>query len=77
MTPITLPDGVQRVEMRAVKPGDFFTLTPTLQPSEQQVWVMDGYDRATKIYEAHHFTDVKHDHQRGFRERHVYVGFIL
>lgn len=72
-----LPDGVKRVEMRAVKPGDLFTLKPTMLPDENQVWVMDGYDRATKIYEAHHFTDVKHDHPRGFRERKVYVGFIF
>lgn len=77
MKQTTLPDGVKRVEIRALKPGDFFTLKPILQPSERQVWVMDGYDRVTKIYEAHYFDDVKHDHPRGFRERHVYVGFIF
>jgi len=68
---------MRQVNLNQVKPGDFFTLTPHEQPTENQVWVMDGYDRVTRMYEAHKFTDVNHDLACGRKDRKVYVDFIF
>lgn len=68
---------MKQVNLSQVKPGDFFTLTPHEQPTENQVWVMDGYDRVTRMYEAHKFTDVNHGLANGDGNRIVFVGFTF
>ena len=68
---------MKQTELKNVKQGDFFTLVPTDYPTENQVWVMDGYDRVTRLYEAHKFTDVNHDLASARKNRKVYVGFYF
>jgi len=68
---------MNETKLKNVKPGDFFTLTPHEEPTERQVWVMDGYDRSTRQYEAHRFTDVNHGLANGDGNRTVFVGFTF
>ena len=68
---------MKQVKLKQVKQGDYFTLTPHFQPKESQVWVMDGYDRSTRQYDAHKFTDVNHGLANGDGDRKVYVGFYF
>ncbi len=68
---------MKQTELKNLKPGDFFTLTPHFQPKESQVWVMDGYDRSTRQYDAHRFSDVNHSLSNGNGKRKVYVDFYF
>ena len=69
--------GLRLVELRTLKPGDFFTLVPRTEPTERQVWVQGEYDRSTRTYSAYRFTNVNHELANGKGNRKVYVGFTF
>ena len=44
--------------LKDLKKGEFFTRKPIENPKETQVLIRGKYDRASKRYEAIHFSDV-------------------
>lgn len=49
---------MKAIELRKVKPGEFFTIKELPEPKDNQVWVRDHYDRGSKTYCAHNFADI-------------------
>ena len=45
-------------KLKDVKPGEFFTLKPTPEPKESQVYIRDDYDRSERKYLCRKFSDV-------------------
>ena len=44
--------------IRTLKPGEFFTLRPIENPTENQVYIRGPYDRSARKYECGKFADV-------------------
>ncbi len=44
--------------IRDLKQGDYFTLKPIEEPTMNQVYVREHYDRSTKMFCAHKFSDI-------------------
>lgn len=62
---------MKRIELRKVKPGEFFRLASS---DSAPVWVRGEYDRSERKYECSRFDDVNHwSYFQGSRL--VYVGF--
>ena len=62
--------------VRQLKRGDWFTKKPIAYPAENQVWVRGEYDRETKKYCCHRWSDINDFcTMRGDKE--VYTDFIF
>lgn len=62
--------------IRALKPGEYFTLRPIAEPSETQVYIRGEYDRSARKYDCGKFSDVSYS--RLFAgDKIVYVGFTF
>ena len=67
---------MEQIELRALKSGEYFTLTEIEEPKESQVWIKGAYDRSTKTFGCSRFSDVCNE--RFFKaSRMVYVGFTF
>ena len=44
--------------LKDIKKGEFFTLKAITEPNENQVYVKGDYDRTTKTYSCHKFSDI-------------------
>ena len=49
---------MKETTIKQLKPGDFFTLKPIEEPTENRVYVRDEYDRTEKRYYCYKFSDV-------------------
>jgi hypothetical protein len=49
------------IELRKVKQGQMFTLKPLPEPREEQVWIRNHYDRASKTYSVSNYADVNRE----------------
>ena len=45
-------------KVKDLKKGDFFTLKPISEPTENQVYIRDEYARDVKKYTAYKYSDV-------------------
>lgn len=62
--------------IRALKPGEYFTLRPIAEPSEAQVYIRGEYDRSARKYDCGKFSDVSYS--RLFAgDKIVYTGFTF
>lgn len=67
---------MKAVKLSTLKKGDFFTLKPIEEPSINQVYVRDDYDRSLKKYDSHKFTNVSSSYFfKG--DKLVYVDFYF
>ena len=62
--------------LKDIKVGEYFTLKAIEEPTENQVWVKDSFDRSTKKYDVYKFADVNHFSQKKGTTK-VYVGFTF
>ena len=46
------------MKIKELKKGEFFTLKPTNEPKENQVFIRGDYDRSIKKYECTRFSDI-------------------
>ena len=64
------------IQSAKLKVGDFFTNTTVKEVKESNVWVYDGYNRSTRKYDAHKFSDV--NHSKSFNaSTHIVTGFTF
>ena len=67
---------MHQTTIRALKPGEYFTLRPLMQPTEYQVYIRGQYDRSARKYECGKFSDISYS--RLFAgDKIVYVGFTF
>lgn len=67
---------MEKATIKQLKKGVFFTIKPCEEAKESNVWVRGSYDRSTKSYECHKFSDINHIHF--FKaNRIVYTDFIF
>lgn len=62
--------------LKDLKVGDWFTLKPVAEPSENIVWVRDAYDRGSKKYSCYKWSDVNHESLKNGNTK-VYIGFTF
>ena len=46
--------------IRDLKQGEFFTLRPIAEPTENQVYIRGAYDRSARKYECGKFSDISY-----------------
>ena len=62
--------------IRELKKGDYFTMKPIDNPSENQVFVRGDYDRSERKYECYKFSDIcSFRYLKGDKE--VYTDFTF
>ena len=62
--------------IKELKKGEWFTLKPIEEPTDNQVYVRGHYDRSSKRYCAHKFADICYE--RFFKPtQKVYVDFYF
>lgn len=62
--------------IKELKKGDFFTLKPIENPTENQVYIRGDYDRATKKYSCSKFSDICAEREfKGDKE--IFVDFVF
>ena len=67
---------MKQVMLKEVKKGDYFTLNPIENPSENQVYVREDFDRIDKVYWCSKFNDICCcRYLKG--DKVVYVGFTF
>jgi len=44
--------------VKELNKGDYFTMKPIAEPKESQVYVRGEYDRESKTYSCHKFSDI-------------------
>lgn len=49
---------MEKMTIKQLKKGDFFTLKPLDNPKESQVWIKGEYDRTDKGYVCIAFSDI-------------------
>jgi len=49
---------MKQTTIKQIKLGDYFTMKPTDEPTENQVWVKGEYDRSERAYWCYRFADV-------------------
>lgn len=49
------------IELRKVKEGQMFTIKELPEPKENQVWICNHYDRASKTYSVSNFADINRE----------------
>lgn len=62
--------------LKDLKKGEWFTLKPIEEPSENLVWVRGDYDRETKTYGIYKWSDINHESFKKGTTK-VYVGFTF
>lgn len=64
------------MQVKDLRPGDFFTRKPVAVPTEKQVWARCGFDRAQKKYECMNYEDAnRFIYLKG--ETEVFTDFIF
>ena len=67
---------MEKTTLKSVKKGEFFTFKPIENPSENQVYIKDNYDRETKKYSYYKFSDInRFGEKKGTTI--VYTGFTF
>lgn len=67
---------MKAIELRKVKEGEMFTIKELPEPNQNQVWIRNHYDRASKTFSASNYADV--NRERFFKpNRIVYTDFIF
>ena len=62
--------------IKDLKSGEYFTINPVEYPKESVVWVRGNYERSSKKYSVHKWSDICHESfMKG--DRMVYVDFIF
>lgn len=64
------------MELRKLKPGQYFTLKRIEYPDEKQVWVKGPYDRESKSFFCHRFDDCCLERQMKASKK-VFTDFIF
>lgn len=62
--------------LKDIKPGEYFTFKPVEEPSEKLVYVRDGYNRSTKKFGYHKWSDIGHENEKKGTTK-VYTGFTF
>lgn len=62
--------------IKELKKGEYFTLKPIENPTENQVWVRGDYDKSSKKYCCYKFSDICADREfKGDKE--IYTEFTF
>lgn len=64
------------MKIKDLKKGDFFTLKPTENPKESQVFIRGDYIRSEKKYECGKFSDIS-EFRMFNGDKEVYVEFTF
>lgn len=67
---------MQKIKIKDLPKGEYFTLNPLEFPKDSQVWVKGEYERSTKKYSTHKWSDVNHEVLRK-GDKEVYIGFTF
>lgn len=71
-----LPFGGEKMKIKDLKSGDWFTLKPIEEPKPSQVYIRGAYDRSAKKYECGRFDDISAS--RLFSgEKEIYTDFTF
>ncbi len=72
----SVEDDLDKRTVKQLKKGEYFTLKPIAEPKESQVWVKGDYDKSTKTYDCHRFSDTN-DFKSIKADKEVYTGFTF
>ena len=64
------------MKLKDLKKGAYFTKKQIEYPNENQVWVRGDYDRASKTYSCHRFSDICDEHMMKADAK-VFVDFVF
>ena len=64
------------MKLKDLKKGDYFTLKDITEPKENQVWIRDDYDHASKKYMCMRFNDIN-DSRLVAGDKGVYTEFTF
>lgn len=65
---------MKQVNLKELKKGEYFTMKPIEEPTEDQVWVKGEYIRQAGKYSTYKFIDTNHEILRKGDTR-VYINF--
>lgn len=67
---------MDKIKLSSLKRGAMFVLKDNFFPTDNQVWIKDEYDRATKKYLVINYADISYSKQlQG--DKIVYTDFIF
>lgn len=66
----------KQVPVKSLKKGDYFTLKQIDEPKQSQVWVMQGWDRYSRVYYATKFSDMNQSKEFKGTEK-VFIDFYF
>lgn len=67
---------MQKIKLKELKKGDYFTLKPIEYPEDRQVYIRGDYERSNKKYSVCKFDDVNNERFiKGDKE--VFTDFIF
>lgn len=52
--------GGNKMKLKELKEGEYFTLKPIAEPKESQVYIRGEYDRIEKKYDCGKFSDISY-----------------
>jgi len=68
---------MEKVLLKNVKQGDYFTLKPLEYPKENQVYIRGEYDRSEKKYNCVKWVDCLGNGRNLKGDKEVYIGFTF